>query len=184
MFRRTMIALFAVASIGMLVPDIARRAVAEEVAVATAAAMVVVSEAASAVVGAAASAAAASRARLRLVPQELAPSELVPQDFKAAGLQATVSSMAVSTMAFMGEGSLPADSMGPATTTITMIIRITRPTIPTTTMVVVTSCSGACIPGTAGASGRSRSAGDSADFGLQNASAPGQLKLGDRARCG
>ncbi len=159
--------------------------------VASLAAMVVVSEVAS-LAGPEASAAVAS-ARAGLAAALRAQARLVQQDFKAAALQATVSSTAAASIAAgfttastMGEDSLPADSdfMGPATTTITTIIRITQVTIPTTTTVAATSCDGAFIPGTAGVSSPFRSADDSADFGIQNASAPGQLKPRDRARCG
>jgi hypothetical protein len=58
-----------------------------------------------------------------------------------------------------------------------MIIRTTQAMIPTTIMVVVTWCSGACIPDTAGVSGRSRSAGNSAIFGPdRNVSVVGQFE--------
>jgi hypothetical protein len=115
---------------------------------------------------------AASRARLRSVPQ----------DSKAAALQPMVSNAAVSitasiTASITDEDSSPAVSLGPATTTTTMIIRTTQAMIPTTIMVVVTWCSGACIPDTAGVSGRSRSAGNSAIFGPdRNVSVVGQFE--------
>lgn len=94
-----------------------------------------------------------------------APLRSVPQDSKAAALQPMVSNAAASiTASITDEYSSPEVSLGPATTTTT-IIRTTQVTIPTTIMVVVTGCSGACIPDTAGVSGRSRSVGNSAIFG-------------------
>ena len=103
--------------------------------------------------------AAASRARRRSVRRELR--ELRAVALRATALRATVSA---TTASITDEDSSPAVSLGPATTTTTMIIRTTQATIPTMTMVAATLCDAVCIPPMAGVSGRFKSADNFAGF--------------------
>jgi hypothetical protein len=106
--------------------------------------------------------------------------ELRAVALRATALRATVSA---TTASIMDEDFSSADSLGPAITTTTMIIRTTPPTIPTMTMVAATLCDAVCIPPMAGVSGRFKSADNLQASSLERFRSR-SIKVDDPARCG